>query len=309
MSQPVKLPGTTRKLYRHVVYVVPTCANPSGKTMSFRRREGLVQLARRNDALVVCDDVYDFLQWPIDSVGQQNRQDYPRLPRLCDIERSMGYAEQDPGKFGYTVSNGSFSKIAGPGVRTGWVEAASNFVIGLGDTASTLSGGAPSQLCAAILGETLRTGELQKHIACTACPSLQIRHNLAMNAIRQCIKPLGYNVRETSLVGTPYYGGYFIWLSPGHGVSLNSKLVAQVALEEENLAIGYGCMFEVHGDEGNAQFSGDIRICFAWEPEDVMVEGIQRLGALLKRMLNDKLHCSARTVASGVCSNFVDCYK
>ena len=251
--QPVKPHDTTRKLYRHFVYIVPTCANPSGKTMSLRRREELVHLARDHNALVVCDDVYDFLQWSVDPEDEQGNRSDLRLPRLCDIERSLGFSEQDPDEFGYTVSNGSFSKIAGPGVRTGWVEASSKFVIGLGNTASTLSGGAPSQLCAAILGETLRTGELQKHIARTVCPSLQRRYKLAMTAIHQYITPLGYRARETSLTGARIYGGYFVWLSPKAELSLSSQLVADVAMEEENLAIGYGCMFR--GSRGRWQSS------------------------------------------------------
>ncbi|KHN99302.1 aminotransferase [Metarhizium album ARSEF 1941] len=307
--KPAKLPGPTRKLYRHVVYIVPTCANPSGKTMSLRRREGLVRLARRHNALVVCDDVYDFLQWSIDPKDQRGNGSDLRLPRLCDIERSMGFSDQDPGKFGYAISNGSFSKIAGPGVRTGWVEASSKFVIGLGDTSSTLSGGAPSQLCAAILGETLRTGELQRHIACTVCPSLRKRHKLAMTAIHQCITPLGYCARETSLVGAQIYGGYFIWLSPREGVPLSSKLVADVAVKEENLAIGYGCMFEVRGDEGSAPFDGDIRICFAWEAEDALIQGIHRLGSLLKRMLENPAQYTDWKSKADERSSFLECYK
>lgn len=277
--------------------------------MTLQRREQLVRLARKNNALVVCDDVYDFLQWPLDPEPQLADRENLRLPRLCDIERSMGYTEQDLGKFGHTVSNGSFSKIAGPGVRTGWVEASPNFVIGLGDTASTLSGGAPSQLCAAILGQTLRTGELQKHIVRTVCPSLQRRHGLVLDAIHRYITPCGYCVRETSLIGARIYGGYFVWLSPGDGIAISSKLVADVAVEEESLAIGYGIMFEVHGDEESAQFSSDIRICFAWEPEEAMIEGIQRLGELLKRMLTNPSHYASRKLTKEERSSFVDCYK
>ncbi|KAK2593490.1 Valine--pyruvate aminotransferase [Conoideocrella luteorostrata] len=307
-SQPLKIPGPTRKLYRHIIYIVPTCANPSGKTMSVQRREGLVRLARKYDALVVCDDVYDLLQWSLNSETQQADQRAMRLPRLCDIELAMGFADVDERHFGYTISNGSFSKIAGPGVRTGWVEASPNFVVGLGDTASTLSGGAPSQLCAAILSETLRTSALQKHIQQKSCPSLQRRHRLVMNAIQQYILPLGYHTRETSLLGARIYGGYFIWLTPEEGITLSSKLVAEVAVGEENLAIGYGCMFEVRGDEESAQFRGDIRLCFAWEPEDVMIEGIERLGRLLKRMLDDKTGYE-NWGSKRAESNFVNSYK
>jgi DNA-binding transcriptional MocR family regulator len=46
-----------RKLYRHVIYCVPSFSNPSGRIMSLRRRQDLVRLARRYDALIVADDV------------------------------------------------------------------------------------------------------------------------------------------------------------------------------------------------------------------------------------------------------------
>ena len=52
------------RVYRHVIYTVPNFANPSGLTTSLRAREALVRCAREFDALVVCDDVYDMLQWP-----------------------------------------------------------------------------------------------------------------------------------------------------------------------------------------------------------------------------------------------------
>lgn len=287
---------------------MPTCSNPSGKTLSLARRQGLVKIARKYDALIVCDDVYDFLQWPLDTAVEPQRPPEMRLPRLCDIDRAMGFAEEDPGRFGYAVSNGSFSKIAGPGVRTGWVEASSNFVIGLGDTGSTLSGGAPSQLCAAMLGEMLRNGELIKHIEDNVRPSLQRRHKLAMDAIRAKLLPLGYRTRETSLLGARIYGGYFIWLTPEDHITLSSKVIADAAVAEENLAIGYGNMFEVHGDEKSAEFTRDIRVCFAWESEQHLVEGIVRLGKLLKRMLEAPEEYETPTIASKL-SGFVDCYK
>ena len=43
------------KCYRHIIYCVPSFSNPTGKTMSLRRRKELVQLARDHDALVISD--------------------------------------------------------------------------------------------------------------------------------------------------------------------------------------------------------------------------------------------------------------
>jgi DNA-binding transcriptional MocR family regulator len=255
--------------------------------MSVAHREKLVQLARKYDCLVVSDDVYDFLQWPLGTQPPTaERPPEMRLPRLCDVDRRIeGWSAHG---FGNTVSNGSFSKLAGPGVRTGWAESTSKFANGLAHTASTLSGGCPSQLVAGSLGELLRTGELEQFLEQTTRPSLQRRHKLMMDAIREYIEPFGIDVQSSSLPDAGIYGGYFVWFTPRDRMS--SKLISEVAMAEENLIIGYGSMFEVHGDEKTATFDADIRLCFSWEPEEDVVEGVRRLGGVLKRMQENKGH-------------------
>jgi DNA-binding transcriptional MocR family regulator len=124
---------THAKVYKHVVYCVPTFANPSSATMSLRTRHQLVLLARQFDALVIADDVYDFLHWPAEpSDAAQHRI----LPRLVDIDREINGGTQRPGVdgFGNACSNGSFSKIAGPGVRCGWLEGSEKFAYGVSQT-------------------------------------------------------------------------------------------------------------------------------------------------------------------------------
>ncbi|KAH6607941.1 hypothetical protein Trco_004254 [Trichoderma cornu-damae] len=280
--EPFKNPGPYRKLYRHVIYAVPTCSNPSGKTMSIRRREGLVKLARKYDALVICDDVYDFLQWPLEGAVSHQWPPEMRLPRLCDIDMSLGRAANDPRGFGHAVSNGSFSKIAGPGVRTGWAEGTPVFALGLSKTGSTVSGGAPSQLCAAMLADLLRSGELVSSIENKTRPVLQKRHRIMMGAVKKYLAPLGVVARESSTSGENVYGGYFVWLTLTQGPT--AELVSDAALQEENVIVGMGNMFAVRGDEEGAKFDRNIRLCFAWETEEALVEGVERLGLLLKRM-------------------------
>lgn len=129
------------KVYKHVIYCVPTFANPSSRTMSLRRREGLVRLAREFDALVVADDVYDFLQWPAQVAGEVQGKGLgvlqeAHLPRLVDVDRGLEGGAERVGAdgFGNACSNGSFSKIAGPGMRTGWVEGTARFAYGVSQT-------------------------------------------------------------------------------------------------------------------------------------------------------------------------------
>lgn len=92
--------------------------------MSRRRREQLVRLARQHDALIITDDVYDQLQWPTNISSSQKSMEQASLPRIVDVDRSLdGGAEREGADgFGNAISNGSFSKIAGPGCRTGWAE-------------------------------------------------------------------------------------------------------------------------------------------------------------------------------------------
>jgi DNA-binding transcriptional MocR family regulator len=113
---------------------VPTFANPSGKTMSLRRRQQLVEIAREYDGLIITDDVYDFLQWPCTAnTLQQSLVDSAVLPRVVDIDRQLNGGPERPNAdgFGNAVSNGSFSKIVGPGCRVGWAEGTEKFAYAL----------------------------------------------------------------------------------------------------------------------------------------------------------------------------------
>ena len=127
-SQRAKPLRPWNKFFRRVIYAVPTFSNPSSRTMSVKRRIQLVQLARRFDALVITDDVYDQLQWYSDPNIAAKTPDLASQPRVVDVDR---FLDGGASEFGNAVSNGSFSKIVGPGVRTGWAEGTKAFVYGL----------------------------------------------------------------------------------------------------------------------------------------------------------------------------------
>ena len=101
--------------------------------MTLARRQQLVTVAREHDALIITDDVYDQLQWPASTQASQSSLETAVLPRIVDVDRELeGGAERDGSDgFGNAVSNGSFSKIAGPGCRTGWAEGTKKFAYGL----------------------------------------------------------------------------------------------------------------------------------------------------------------------------------
>ena len=104
--------------------------------MTLRRREELVRVARDFDALIVTDDVYDFLQWPSSPNSHISGLDTAVLPRVVDVDRFLdgGSERERADGFGNVASNGSFSKICGPGLRTGWVEGTPKLAYGVSQT-------------------------------------------------------------------------------------------------------------------------------------------------------------------------------
>lgn len=279
-SPRIKLPKPWRKIYKQVIYAVPTFANPSGRIMSLERRQQLVRLARKFDALIVADDVYDMLQWPATPETLSLPLDRAILPRVVDVDRQLDGGPADV--FGHAVSNGSFSKIVGPGCRTGWAEGTEAFAYGLSQTGSSRSGGAPSQLVASFISDMLATETLQKHIFQELQPAYAERYYRIMGAITEHLLPLGLTMPQPD---NQVAGGYFVWLtlpSP-----LDATKIWRRSLDEENLTIISGPKFKVDGDEDNesTKFERDFRLCFAWTEVPLLAEGIVRLARVIKSEL------------------------
>ncbi|KAJ5131228.1 uncharacterized protein N7515_007267 [Penicillium bovifimosum] len=274
----MKPPRPWRKIYKHVIYAVPTFANPSGKVMSIRRREELVRLARQYDALIVTDDVYDFLQWPANSDGGEGiRGDRACAPRIVDVERYMEGGDE----WGNVISNGSFSKLMGPGVRTGWAESSEKLMYGLSQTGSSRSGGAPSQLSAVIIDQMFPKKIIQNHIRDVLQPKFAERYGALLSAIHEHLVPLGVTVPAAGHAASNIAGGYFVWIGlPAH---LDATEVVERAESEENLAMSPGDAFQVP-EKDNKGFSDHLRLCLAWEEPRHLTEGVRRLAHVLKRM-------------------------
>ncbi|KAL2196734.1 pyridoxal phosphate-dependent transferase [Corynascus similis CBS 632.67] len=318
--RPLKNPYPDRKLYRHVIYLVATCANPSGKTMSLARREQLVHLAREYDALIISDDVYDLLQWPVTPLSSlppaptsssSSASSFPLpplLPLLSQIDAALPPSRHNPPgtnkSFGHAISNASFSKLVGPGVRTGWIHAsAPDFAHGFSITGTNRSGGAASQFAAAVVWRVLADGRLGAHVDHVVRPALRRRHALILDIIGRVLAPLGVSVWSGNGVGgagreggyrrrtgegneegeAEVYGGYFVWLTLPEGI--DSAVVAERAKVEEELVVAPGKIFEVAGDESAAKFPRNLRLSYSWADEEDIVEGVERLGRVLERML------------------------
>ncbi|TPX12989.1 uncharacterized protein E0L32_006634 [Thyridium curvatum] len=269
------------KIYKHIIYAIPTFSNPSAKTMSLRRREQLVQLAREFDALVITDDVYDWLRWPASETGQTQLSQPP--PRLVDVDRKL------PGTttFGNAVSNGSFSKIVGPGVRVGWVEGSPDVVKELCKYGPVRSGGCQGHLSSMFISHLVSSGALEKHIQETLIPTYQQRYYAMMESLKTHLLPLGFTISPTGDYegsrGPVEAGGFFTYINVPTNTLRTSELVEH-ALDRFNLRVAHGGMMLVAGDPDCASrasqgFGQALRLCWAWHEKEDIDEGIRRLAA------------------------------
>ncbi|KAM0817504.1 putative Aminotransferase class I/classII domain-containing protein [Seiridium cardinale] len=274
------------KIYRHVLYMVPTFSNPSGRTMSLPQRGRLIRLARQYDVLIITDDVYDLLHWPSQQSGSEGKARL--MPRMVDVDRSL----EGTNEFGNAVSNGSFSKIVAPGVRVGWLESMPAFVRAMGTVGATVSGGCQAHLSSLIMNQMLSNGAVTRHIADVLIPTYSRRYNTMVSAIRRLLLPLGVKImadpQDPTRTSEDLAGGFFLYIIfPQDGLLPPAEEIAKFALDEYSLRVAPGKMFMATDEDlGRQRSSGrylsGARLCWAWHEEDALEEGVQRLGEVLK---------------------------
>lgn len=103
-----------------------------------------------------------------------------------------------------------------------------------------------------------------------------------MAAIERYLIPLGVSAAPPN--ENRIAGGYYIWIQlPPYAKNRN---ISEIAAEEYSLLVHPGSLFLVEGDSLGVQefFLNGLRLCLAWEHEDLLVEGIMRLARLLQEL-------------------------
>ena len=114
-----------------------------------------------------------------------------------------------------------------------------------------------------------------------------------MRAISVHLLPLGFSLPQSS---RSVIGGYFTWLTLPEKLKTAAQVLATRCREGENVIVAAGKIFEVPGDEA-VKFEGNIRLCWSWEEEERLEEGVRRIGVVARRMLEE--------VDSGKAEDFV----
>jgi 2-aminoadipate transaminase len=181
--------ASSRKMPK-LIYTIPTFQNPTGITMSRRRREALLELARRYDILVVEDDPY----------GEIFFDETPPEPPLRALDPEVVYL-------------GTFSKTVAPGLRVGWMTAPNEII--------TLS--LAAREASDIHGDRILTRTtyhaaidfLDEHLVDSRA-FYRRRRDIMLNALAEYMPP------DVTWVGPR--GGFFVWVTLPDGLAADDML-------------------------------------------------------------------------------------
>jgi DNA-binding transcriptional MocR family regulator len=175
---PAALAEVLERDHPTLVYVIPTFANPSGRTQPSERRKEIAALAAEHDTWLVEDDPYGEL-----------RYDGAAVPPLASYGDRVLYL-------------GSLSKIGAPGLRLGWLRAPRDLmpVAVIAKQATDLHTSTIDQAAAAIY---LSNTDLDAHVA-----SLKAAYRGRRDTM---LKALPTTVPAGTTWTTPE-GGMFVWL-------------------------------------------------------------------------------------------------
>ncbi len=163
-----------------IVYTNPTFHNPTGKLMSDRRREELLDVCKEHQLPIIEDDVYRDL-W-LDCPP-------PASLKSKDLNGNVLYL-------------GSLSKTLSPGLRIGWIAGTESVISRLADLKMQSDYGS-STLSQLVAAEWLTSGLYEAHIK-TVREQLRIRRTAALDALDSYVSD--YATWEIP------QGGLFIWL-------------------------------------------------------------------------------------------------
>jgi DNA-binding transcriptional MocR family regulator len=228
-----------------LLYTIPTFNNPAGVSLSPGRRERLLELARREELVLVEDDVYRELAY--DDVA-------PSALRAVD-----------PGA--PVVRLGSFAKSLAPGLRLGWIDAPKELRGQLASDGVLESGGCMSQFSAAVVAALLEAEAFGDHVAVLRTTYAARRDALA-DALREHL-PAGCRYALPA-------GGFFLWVTLPEGLTA-SALLPLAERHRVGFTPGHRC--SPTGDDGS------LRLAFSLYDEVSLAEGGRRLALAITQAM------------------------
>ncbi|MBN9393275.1 MAG: PLP-dependent aminotransferase family protein [Chloroflexi bacterium] len=226
------------------LYTVPTFQNPAGVCLSLERRKALLELAEREDFLIIEDDPYGRLRFR----GEP-------LPSLKSLDRT-----------GRVITLRTFSKTLAPGLRTGYVIGNPEFlrrIVILKQSADLCS----PALTQYIILEMLKDGAMEKYIQ----KVIQVyghKEQVMAAALKATQAETGASWNEPE-------GGMFFWLQLPEGLDAGNLLFKAL---EAGVAYVKGPAFYTNETAGR----NCLRLNFSQPSESQITRGIERLASIIQ---------------------------
>jgi 2-aminoadipate transaminase len=227
------------------LYTIPTFQNPSGRTLSLERRRRLAELAREGRVLIVEDDPYALVRYE----GEP-------LPSIYELAGGEG-----------VVYSFSFSKIAAPGLRVGYLVGPAQLIARL-EALAVQTYLTPALLSQATALEFVRRGLLEPNVE-RVVGLLRERRDAMRDALEQ-------EMPEGASWSRPE-GGYFTWLEFPPGTETSDVLARG---EEHGVTFVAGRDFFPPGRGGESS----ARLAYSYVSPEEISAGVARLAALLREL-------------------------
>lgn len=228
-----------------LIYVIPDFQNPSGVTWSMERRRKFIEVVNKYEIPVIEDNPYGELRFE----GEM-------LPAIKSLDKK-----------GLVVMLGTFSKTFCPGLRIGWVAAEKAFL---------------EKYILVKQGADLHSSSMDQRIIAKYMECYDLDENV--EKIKKVYKRrrdlMLQTMKESFPAGIKYtypQGGLFTWVVLPENVNARDVLVKSL---ENNVAFVPGGSFFPNGGHENT-----FRMNFSNMDEDRIVEGVERLGKILKEYL------------------------
>ena len=229
-----------------LIYTIPNFQNPSGVTMSVEKRKALYEIDRDNGIFIIEDNPYGELTF-----------DGVKLPTIKSMDEA-----------GVVLYSGSFSKILAPGLRLGYLIAPKNF------TEKAVLGKQVSDVHTPSLPQLLALVFMNRYDIVELIGKMRTLYKEKCNTMIEAMKK--YLPKEITY--TVPGGGLFVWCNaPGVDTLRLSK-----ECTEQKVLIVPGNNFATDQTLVNSGF----RLNFSTMTNDKIVEGVKRLGEVLKKYYN-----------------------
>ena len=225
-----------------MMYVIPEFQNPTGITWPVERRKAFMDIVNRYDFPVLEDDPYGEL-----------RYDGDKVPSLKSMDTK-----------GNIIFLGSFSKIMMPGLRVAWMVADPAII----DKCVKYKQAADLQTSSFAQRQVsffLDMFDIDAHIK-DICDLYGKRRTLMLDKMKE------YFPAECKF--TYPEGGLFTWVELPEG--MDAKELMPKVLEKKVAYVPGGAFYPNGGGENH------FRMNYSCMPEDKIVEGVKRLGDVLK---------------------------